>query len=75
MAQLVKRADPPIPDGVYLKLPEAEYFGQDCLGSTDIIRLHTRKWGWWWSSRHNPELANKPQDYFTYGSALHAILL
>ena len=75
MAHQPNEPHPAISDGVYLNLPEEDYFGQDCLGSTDLIRLHQRKWGWWWSSRYNPERQQTPQDYFTYGSALHSILL
>jgi hypothetical protein len=62
-------------DGVYLNLPEEEYFAQDALGSTDFIRLWLRRHGWWWSSRYNPHKKITETDAQNYGSALHKIVL
>jgi hypothetical protein len=64
-----------VPDGVHLDLPAALYFEQDALGSTDLIRLFKNKYGWWWSSRHNPDRVEKETAAQAYGSALHAIVL
>lgn len=63
-----------LPDGVYLDLPEDIYFGQDRLGSSDLMKLYRFKEGWWWQSRHNPDRAEST-DAQNYGSALHAIML
>jgi hypothetical protein len=62
-------------DGVYLGLAEEEYFAQDALGSSDLIRLHFRRQGWWWASKHNPDFKEKKNEARNYGQALHAILL
>jgi hypothetical protein len=64
-----------VPDGVHLHLAEELYFGQDALGSSDLIRLNLYKHGWWWSSRWNPDHVDKPGPERNYGSATHSILL
>lgn len=63
-----------LPEGVWLNLPAEEYFPQG-LGASDLIGLHKKRLGWWWSSRHNPRHKPKATAEQTYGSALHAIVL
>ena len=75
MAAVPPLAAEQLPDGVYLNLPEAIYFAQDRLGSSDLIKLHQRRQGWWWQSRHNPDKDLSQSDAQNYGSALHAIML
>jgi hypothetical protein len=65
-----------LPDGVYVGLSEAAYFGQDRLGSTDLVLLHRDPASWWYASRHNPtrpERSHTPE--MDFGSALHALVL
>lgn len=62
-------------DGVYLGLPEAEYFGEDALGSTDLADLYTKRHGWWWGSKHNPDYQEKETEFQAFGSAFHKRLL
>lgn len=64
-----------LPDGVYLNLPEDAYFGQDALGSSDLVSLFKQRWGWWWGSRYNPRRVEKPSKEREFGTALHAIIL
>jgi len=65
-----------LPDGVYLGLSADDYFGQPRMGSSDWIRLHKTRHGWWWQSRWNPDRAEpKSREFLLYGSALHALLL
>jgi hypothetical protein len=64
-----------LPDGVYIGLGEDEYFAQDALGSSDLIRLHFRREGWGWSSKNNPDFKSPTNTARNYGQALHAILL
>ena len=65
-----------VPDGVYFDLPEQLYFAQDALGSSDLVRLWKHKHGWWWSSRWNPDFAEKPAGRERiYGRGCHAIVL
>ena len=76
MTQVPAIADPPLPDGVHLGLSDIDYFGQDCMGSSDWNKLHSAGIGWWWGSRHNPNRkADKTTAEQAYGTALHAILL
>lgn len=75
MAAFTPSSEDYIPDGVYIGLPDTVYFAQDALGSTDLVRLHFRREGWWWQSRHNPDAVRKPNQALNYGTALHAILL
>lgn len=64
-------------DGVWLNLPEAPYFKEDRLGSTDLCRLFLAKEGWWWKSKLNPDYVDEPEDAKarTFGKALHALIL
>lgn len=62
-------------DGVYLNLPESIYFAQDRYGSSDVMRWHLMKHGWWWKSRFNPDYTDDRSDAMNYGSALHALML
>lgn len=62
--------------GVYLDLPESQYFAAEALGSSDLKKLVRDPAGWWYQSKHNPRY--KP-DADTksriLGRALHALLL
>lgn len=67
-----------LPDGVYIDLSETAYFGQDRLGSTDLVRLFRTPADWWWGSRFNPNL--KPRKWVfgndrDYGHGFHYLLL
>lgn len=64
-----------LPDGVYIALPDAVYFAQDRLGSSDLIKLHQHREGWWMQSRHNPDRLDATTDAQNYGSATHALML
>lgn len=64
-----------LPDGVYIGLPEAIYFAQDRLGSSDLKTLHFEREGWWWQSRHNPDKPSEQTAAQNYGSALHTVML
>ena len=61
--------------GVHLGLDAVTYFEQDALGSSDFIKLHQAKEGFWWSSRHNPDRQIRTTTGQNFGSALHALLL
>ena len=61
--------------GVYINLPETDYFEPDAKGSTDLVTLHEHGEGWWWQSRHNPQHQPRQSDAATFGSALHALML
>lgn len=66
----------PLPDGVYVNLPDADYFAQDRLGSTDLSVLHSRPADWFYGSRHNPHRPEREStDEMDFGSALHLLLL
>lgn len=65
----------PLPDGVYLGLPEEEYFDQPRLGSSDFATLYSKREGWWWQSRNNPHLEPRSSKATEFGSALHKLLL
>ena len=62
-------------DGVYLNLPDSDYFAEDALGSTDLADLYTKREGWWWSSKHNPHHQERSTDAQEFGSAFHTLLL
>ena len=64
-------------DGVYVDLPEADYFAQDALGSSDIRKLIADPVRWWWQSKHNPfkELSDKKSPEMIIGSAWHCLAL
>lgn len=64
-----------LPDGLYLHLPEAEYFAQGRLGSTDLAKLYLHREGWWWSSHLNPDRVDEDTDARDFGKALHKIIL
>ncbi len=67
--------DFPLPDGIYFDLDAKDYFKQETRGSSDWVKLRRRRWGWWWSSRYNPDYKDTTSAEQNYGSALHAILL
>lgn len=69
------KAKAALPDGVYLDLPEDDYFEQGCLGSTDLTRLWKFREGWWWQSRHNPRAPQTATAAQTFGRALHCRML
>jgi hypothetical protein len=62
-------------DGLWLHLPEAPYFNQRRLGSSDITRLYLRKEGFWWSSFLNPSYVPESRGALTYGRGFHKITL
>lgn len=62
-------------DGVYIGLPESEYFAVDSIGSSDIAVLHADAPGWWWQSRHNPAAAQRSTNAQDFGTAIHCMLL
>lgn len=62
--------------GVYLNLPEEDYFAADALGSSDLKKLLRAPTDWWYSSRHNQHY--EPSDTSEariLGRALHALML
>lgn len=62
--------------GVYLNLPEEDYFSAPALGSTDIKSLATNPADWWYSSRHNPHYQQPENNRARIiGRALHCLLL
>ena len=69
--------DGQLPDGVYLDLPEAQYFRQRAIGSSDLSILwdDDKADGWWWRSPNNRFWSRKETDATDFGSALHALLL
>lgn len=75
MPALPPVAEEQLPDGVYIDLDDSIYFAQDRLGSSDLIKLHFHREGWWMQSRHNPDRKDQTTDAQTYGSALHALML
>lgn len=64
-----------LPDGVYFDLDEELYFGQDALGSSDLMKLWKFKHGWWWQSRWNPDRVEKVSKERMFGRASHKIIL
>ena len=66
-----------LPDGVYLNLPDADYFSQPRLGSTDIKALRMDPVRWWWKSDNNPlnDLTDEQSKDMQIGSAFHALAL
>lgn len=76
--QIVNEAEVgPLPDGVYLNLPDADYFSQPRLGSTDIKALRMDPVRWWWKSSNNPlnDLTDEQSTEMQIGSAWHALSL
>lgn len=71
MADKVK----PFKEGVYLALSEDEHHDVDALGSSDFKDLWSRKEGWWWKSRHNPNRRKTESSAQTFGKGLHCRLL
>lgn len=65
-----------LPDGIYVGLSDEAYFGQDRLGSTDLVKLHKDPASWWYQSRHNRDFARpEPTEELEFGSALHVLVL
>ena len=65
-----------LPDGIYVNLSEEAYFGQDRLGSTDLVHLHKDPASWWYGSRHNPDRPERERtEAMEFGSALHVLVL
>ena len=66
-----------LPDGAYIGLPFSDYIAEpDTLGSTDKGRCWLRRYGWWWSSRHNPyRKVERDEDALLFGECAHAALL
>ena len=62
--------------GVYIDLPEEEYFAADALGSSDIKTLLRETANWWYTSRHNPHFEeSKDTKARILGRALHSLIL
>lgn len=62
--------------GVYFGLPEAEYFADSSLGSSDMKRIAYSPADYWFESRMNPARepdAQTPSQFF--GTAAHKIIL
>lgn len=68
-------ANDDLPSGVYVGLPDAMYFAQPRLGSTDLVILHKRPADYWYGSRYNPDHQREATDEMQFGSALHALVL
>lgn len=75
MTALPRFAEEQLPDGVYIGLESAVYFGQERLGSTDLEKLHSHREGWWHQSRYNPIWAPEQTVFQAEGEALHAAIL
>lgn len=63
-------------DGVYFSMPDAEYFADTALGSSDMRVLSYSPMDWWFGSRFNPlrrERETSPAQI--YGRAVHALIL
>lgn len=69
--------------GIYINLPEEDYFAADALGSTDLKALFLDAESWWWEHHPNsplktnetPEMLRRRKDARRIGSATHACLL
>ncbi|MFC6197858.1 PD-(D/E)XK nuclease-like domain-containing protein [Ponticaulis profundi] len=62
--------------GVYLNLPDSDYFAVDAIGSSDIKKLLKNPADWWYESAHNPHYERSSDSAArTLGSALHCLLL
>lgn len=62
--------------GLYIDLPEEEYFAVDAIGSSDLKELLRAPFDWWYSSRHNPYFEDKDDsEARILGRALHALIL
>jgi hypothetical protein len=66
--------------GIYLGLPEQEYFAADALGSTDLKQLAVCPADWWAGSRLDAQAFSPPpraddRDSKALGSAIHTLLL
>ena len=73
-----KPGDLLLPDGVYVSLPEAIYFAQMRLGSSDLGKLWKTPADWWWSSPYNPNIEPRKWVFGNdrdYGHGFHYLLL
>jgi hypothetical protein len=61
--------------GVYLNLPEEDYFKAPALGSTDLVKLCYDACGWWWASGNNPAYERDETPALRFGKMLHAYVL
>ena len=65
-----------IEPGVYIDMPEEEYFDIDALGSSDMKKLLREPYDWWYSSRHNLHYEEPKRDKsLVLGQGLHALML
>ena len=65
-----------LPEGVYIGMEKATYFGQQRLGSTDLVTCLRGAENWWYSSRHNPDYEPVEKvDERNFGEALHCLVL
>lgn len=65
-------------DGVFISMPEACYFSQNRLGSTDLAKLFKEPANWWYSSPFNPN--REPRKWVfgnerDFGHGFHYLLL
>lgn len=61
--------------GVYFGLPDAEYFKDPALGSTDIKRLIISPADYWGGSLYNPHREQESSRYLDRGHGIHAYVL
>lgn len=62
--------------GIYIDLPEDEYFAGDALGGSSFKTWLYEPQEWWWDSPHNPNFTQTDSnDGQTFGTALHCAVL
>jgi hypothetical protein len=61
--------------GIYIGLPDEDYFQDPALGSSDIKSLLVSAPDYWHNSLYNPQRQMKESHYMDRGHALHAMLL
>lgn len=67
--------DPDLPDGIYIGLSAAAYFGQETRGSSDWSTISRRKHGWWWQSVYNTrKRVIELLAHLASGNATHCVL-
>lgn len=73
-------ASPDLPlepaEGIYLRLPNADYHRAGALGASDFATLDRDPASWWYGSRHNTwRRVRRDRPHLNFGSALHALVL
>lgn len=62
--------------GIYIDLPEVEYFGDGSLGGSGFKDWLYETQEWWWASAHNPNLAERETSAgLDFGTAVHCAVL